>query len=135
MDPTADWKSVATPWFQLSWIPLTPSPLNAATNPTLSTPLAESWLVRTIMLDVVGILHCTRFHPTAPLITSTDIIEAALRDPRYLPLLPIYFTTPEEDPVIQLIAANRYSLSDAEATYPVGLQRCQPVNLLDVCSL
>jgi hypothetical protein len=75
-----------------------------------------------------------KLHPAAPLIISTDIVGAVLRDPRYLPLLPIHFTMPEEDPVTNLTAAGCYSLSDAEATYPAGLHRCQPINLLDVCS-
>ncbi|KAF9786621.1 hypothetical protein BJ322DRAFT_1019257 [Thelephora terrestris] len=49
------------------------------------------------------------------------ILEAAGRDPRYLPLLPEFFTVPDNNPYAS-IAGNFYALYDAEAKYPSDLR-------------
>ena len=58
---------------------------------------------------------------------STDILEAAGRDPRYLPLLPVLFAVPDGNPYPNIVD-NFYALYDAEAKYPDDLQHCQSTN-------
>jgi hypothetical protein len=66
-------------------------------------------------------------HTTSRLTSSADILEAAGRDPRYLPLLPEFFTVPDNNPYAS-IAGNFYALYDAEAKYPSDLRYRQSNN-------
>lgn len=84
------------------------------------------------MLDVVSVLRSMPLW-TAPSFILTDILEAAGRDPRYLPLLPALFTVPDGNPYANLVD-NFYDLFRAESTYPLGLWRCQFVSPLYLCS-
>jgi hypothetical protein len=63
---------------------------------------------------------------------SEVILEAAGRDPRYLPLLPGLFTVPDNTPYTN-IAENFYALFNAEAKYPADLRHCWTINS-PVCS-
>ena len=60
---------------------------------------------------------------TVPRLISTDILEAAGRDPRYILLLPVLFV-PEEVPAPS-IAETLDDLFAAEAQYPADLRHCE----------
>ncbi|KAF9642202.1 hypothetical protein BDM02DRAFT_3133249 [Thelephora ganbajun] len=59
------------------------------------------------------------------------ILQAAGHDPRYLPLLPVLFTAPDDN-LYANIADNFYDLFNAEAEYPIGLRHLfNPCIMLD----
>jgi hypothetical protein len=72
----------------------------------------------------------------------TDLLEAARRDPRYLPMLPTLFAMPGVVPIPLGLTSFTvvYDLHDVEQKYPVSLRRCQFSDVLSalqltICSL
>lgn len=92
----------------------------------------QKFSVLAIAFNVVGILRCIPSPSKHLNYVTTDLIEAAKRDPRYLPILPTLFAVPDggttpsgTNPVVTMF----YNLLDLENMYPPSLRHCKSIGL------